>query len=286
MKYNISICLMIKNDHEYIQEWLNHHRSIGIEHFYIYDNESTPPYNNLGDDVTLIYWDENYYFEPHPPIKNMKYYNKSFQKNMPSFIDLELTHYPLYPNRNDRQYKAYQHCLNNFGKDNKWIAFIDADEFIMIDDQKLKDLLDEYSKDESTAQLLLYWRTFGSSDYIKKQPKIIESYTEWFPDYQVKPIVQPEKIFGVSYIHEFTVYPGLRSINENQEAMMARKIEKHCSNKIWINHYWCKSLQDFEETKIKRKGGVTQAPDSTYIDKFNFINKRAKYHMKKYIYNK
>ena len=55
----IAICIMIQNDQEYISEWLDHHRDLGIDHFYLYDNESTPRYENLGDDVTITYSNGN-----------------------------------------------------------------------------------------------------------------------------------------------------------------------------------------------------------------------------------
>ena len=42
-KYNTSICLICKDENPYINEWLEYHIGIGINHFYIYDNMSTVP---------------------------------------------------------------------------------------------------------------------------------------------------------------------------------------------------------------------------------------------------
>jgi len=42
-KYYASICIMVKDEEYYIQEWLEYHRLIGFEHFYIYDNNSEIP---------------------------------------------------------------------------------------------------------------------------------------------------------------------------------------------------------------------------------------------------
>jgi hypothetical protein len=39
-QFNTSICLIIKDENEYINEWLDWHIKIGFEHFYIYDNGS------------------------------------------------------------------------------------------------------------------------------------------------------------------------------------------------------------------------------------------------------
>ena len=42
-QFNSSICLIIKDENEYINEWLEWHIRIGFEHFFIYDNESKVP---------------------------------------------------------------------------------------------------------------------------------------------------------------------------------------------------------------------------------------------------
>lgn len=43
-KYSISICAIFKDEAPYLAEWLEHHLKIGIEHFYMYDNNSSDEY--------------------------------------------------------------------------------------------------------------------------------------------------------------------------------------------------------------------------------------------------
>lgn len=38
--YDLSIMAIVKNE-KYIQEWIEYHLLVGVQHFYIYDNEST-----------------------------------------------------------------------------------------------------------------------------------------------------------------------------------------------------------------------------------------------------
>lgn len=272
---------MVKNDNEYIQEWLNHHRLIGFNHFFIYDNESTIPHKDLGDDVTIIWWDENEYFKLHPPTKSIEPFPEDTRHHI-NVSELINEHSPNYPRRNNRQYKAYQHCLNNYGDDYDWIAFIDSDEFIMLaEGENLQSLLQEFENAGDIGQLLLYWRMFSSSGHLVKQTNVLESYTEWFPDYQYKTMVKPSMTYAVSFIHLFTLYPYKKSVNENKQFIYNGANEQnHSSNRIWINHYWGKSKQDFEETKLKRKGGTTYNDDGFYKTKWHFIEKRASYHMK------
>src|ERR1700755_2182278 len=39
--FGVSICAIVRNEGPYILEWIAFHRCVGVEHFFIYDNEST-----------------------------------------------------------------------------------------------------------------------------------------------------------------------------------------------------------------------------------------------------
>ena len=42
-KNYVAACTMVRDDHDYIIEWVNHHLSLGIRPLYIYDHRSLPP---------------------------------------------------------------------------------------------------------------------------------------------------------------------------------------------------------------------------------------------------
>ena len=267
-----AICLIIKNDQSYLQEWLQHHREIGIDHFYIYDNESDPKYENLGDDVTIIDWDENMYFQSYEPVINPLYYKENELKHF-ELLELKYKFWPALPHRNLRQHKAYQHCLNNYGSENDWIAFIDCDEFITLaEGEDFKSLMSEFN---NFGQLLLCWRTFGTSGHLTKQPLQKEAYTEWYPDLWSKCVVQPSRAYAIDNVHKFIIYPQFLTVYENKQNH--KPYMEHYSERIWINHYWSRSMEDFEETKINRKGGVTQKSDETYYQKLAEVEKLCRY---------
>jgi hypothetical protein len=277
---SIAICIMIKDDHDYIEEWLTHHRELGVDHFYFYDNESVPGYVSSTEDITVTYWNEDQYFEPIYPIINPKYYNPDIFKSL-NCSDIITTHWPNYPERSSKQFKAYQHCLNNFGRKHKWIAFIDSDEFINVGNGlDLPTVLSLYDKPH-IGQLLMKWRMFSSSGHQTKQPLQKQAYTDWFPDYQVKTFVRPDRIVAIKSLHIMPTYPAFLSTTEDHELNLNVSKHTHSSEVIWVNHYWSRSRQDFEETKINRKGGTTLRYDEHYEAKFEFIEKRAAYHMKK-----
>lgn len=50
LKYRISLCLIFNNEAPFLKEWLDYHIVVGIDHFYLYNNNSTDNYI----DVALI----------------------------------------------------------------------------------------------------------------------------------------------------------------------------------------------------------------------------------------
>ncbi len=62
MKYTLSICAIFKNEANYLKEWIEYHKMVGVDHFYLFNNgsidrsvEVLTPYVKEGS-VTLIYW--------------------------------------------------------------------------------------------------------------------------------------------------------------------------------------------------------------------------------------
>ena len=44
-----SLCAIAKNEDHYIEEWLCFHRAVGVQHFFIYDNDSVKSLRELLD---------------------------------------------------------------------------------------------------------------------------------------------------------------------------------------------------------------------------------------------
>ena len=39
-RYNVTICAIFKNEAPYLREWIEFNRVVGIEHFYLFNNNS------------------------------------------------------------------------------------------------------------------------------------------------------------------------------------------------------------------------------------------------------
>lgn len=107
----ISICLLTKSENRYLKEWVQYHLDLGIDHFYIYDNNES----DFAKDVILPWFDSKHF-----------------------------TFVPWLKYREHMQIEAYNDCLINFGAENEWIAFIDTDEFINCDN--IHKILDGYKE--------------------------------------------------------------------------------------------------------------------------------------------
>lgn len=44
LKYKIALCLIFKNEAPFLKEWLDYHLTIGVDHFYLYNNNSDDNY--------------------------------------------------------------------------------------------------------------------------------------------------------------------------------------------------------------------------------------------------
>ena len=47
LRYKTAICLIFKDEAPFLQEWIEYHHLIGIEHFYLYNNNSTDNYEEV-----------------------------------------------------------------------------------------------------------------------------------------------------------------------------------------------------------------------------------------------
>ena len=109
---NLSITAIIRNEAPYIKEWLEFHKLVGVERFYIYDNESTDnikevlqPYIEKGEVVYKYFPGEKMQFAAYNDSIKVNRYNTKYM----AFIDLDEFIVPVEHNSildfiNDLQY--------------------------------------------------------------------------------------------------------------------------------------------------------------------------------------
>lgn len=234
-EHYLSICCIVKDENDYLAEWLDYHRKIGAVHFYIYDNGSKKPVqeaiNTLGyaDFVTVTSL----------PGQNM-------------------------------HVKAYQHCLDNFGYQSKWIAFIDMDEFIVPKNESanLPRLLEKY---EEYGGLGVSWLIFGSNNHIHKPAgRQLENFTRrsevsFAPNRHIKSIVQPRHVQSAFKSHCFKFKPGFSCVNEHFVPIEGASADVSVDS-IQLNHYYCRSLEEYRQ-KVER--GISDTKRKRKMEEFH-----------------
>ena len=218
MKY-LSICCIAKNEHPFVSEWVNYHLMIGVEHIYLFDNESQPPLFQV--------------LKKHVDHGNM------------TILRIEGT---------ERQIPAYQFCLKEFGKSSKWIAFIDMDEFIFPKSHEdVRMILTDY---EEYGGLGVHWVEYGSSGHLSRPSQgQIDSYTLRFPfeypkNMHIKSIIQPQKTASPCDPHHFIYKDFWHCVDENGLPLLESR-GPFCNQTIQLNHYYYRSQQDFFQ-KLQR----------------------------------
>jgi tetratricopeptide (TPR) repeat protein len=218
--------LIAKDENDYLEEWIDYHILLGVDRFYIYDNESR--------------------------ISIKKTLHKYVDKGWVVVIPIKGKAVQLH---------AYDHCLVNFGRNTRWIGFIDADEFIVPKTTThLKTFLRDY---EDFGGLAISSIFFGSNGH-QSRPAAgqIASYQKRTPDHfdsnrLVKCIVQPDKILLPDSPHTFVYKKGAYCVNETGYRVDEQVFPFH-TDKVQLNHYFCRSIEDMEE-KLQRGGGMGRA---------------------------
>lgn len=131
-KYTLTIFCVIKEENEYLEEWIKYYLKLGVEHFCIFNNESKTP---VGETLA-----------------SLKLNNVSTVTIIKGQV---------------AQLKAYNLGTELFGKETQWMAFIGTDEFLVPKNaNNLQQFLHAYRK---FGGLGVNWLVFGSSGHEKNQ---------------------------------------------------------------------------------------------------------------------
>jgi hypothetical protein len=208
----LSICASYRWEGPYLREWVAFHRLMGVERFFLYDNDS--------DDEHLA-------------------------ALAPYVADgtVDLRHWPEYPMG---QVKAYAHCLREHSQDARWIAFVDVDEFLFSPGGRpLPEVLKRY---ERWPGLGVNRVTFGTSGHeTKPDGLVVESYTRRLEvpgmTASVKCIVDPARTTRPLNPHTFEHTEG-HAVDENERPLQGTFAASTSSDVLRVNHYYTKSDEE------------------------------------------
>lgn len=247
-RYRYAIAAIVKNERQYLPEWLAYHRLIGFEHFYIADHGSTD-----GTESLLAQWQAQGLI--------------TTQRWIPE----------------DRaQTSWYRQVLTEYAGDVDYMAFLDVDEFLVHPhcDRPLE-WLEPILAQEDVAAMAINWRIFGSSGMHFRQPGgVLERFTlashcDRVVNRHVKSIVKPARVESMT-AHTAKLHSGYRYVTADgrEAAFLDDKADSgrtQCvvDTPVKIHHYNIKSREEFIDTKIPRGRANMGANHSRGLDYFH-----------------
>lgn len=257
-QYQIAACLMFQNESFFLKEWIEYHLMIGVEHFYLFDNGSTDNYLDILDP----------YLET-------------------GVVDLY--HYPFVgynqEEHNSVQTWIYCNALAMAHGKVKWLAIIDADEFI-VPTEKKESLLDILNRYDDYGGLYIDYLMFGTShvDRIPKGKLIIETliHSAKTPTAFGKSIVRPERVSSCTDPHRmwyhapyFHVDTKFRTFDWTPPGIT--------DDTLLLYHYYLGDIQHATHVKYPRRKKWNDMDIDTFLQGNEWMNAKENRSMQRFV---
>lgn len=258
-QYRIAMASMFKNEAQWLKEWLEYHILLGVQHFYLYNNDSTDnylevlePYINTGI-VEIIQWEN----KPETPWIHPG-------SDSPHWCGYQLS--------------AFNDCVKRALHKVQWLGIVDVDEYLVTENGKLSlyQLLDR-AELSNIGSLQFLWKCYGTSnlwdipkDRLMTELLMLRAENPLVPTPQAtKSLHRPE---AVSYceVHNANLWPGFRmqdisNIRINHYQLRGRKNALRVRCGIVLN----------SETELSMLNPAAQECLNYYESLFNLIEDRT-----------
>ena len=250
-EYELGFVVIVKNEGAYIREWIDYHLTVcdGKTIFYIYDNDSE-------DNLKSIIGD---------------------------YIDRGIVKYFFYPGK-AKQLSAYEEAIAKYGDECRYMAFIDADEFIypVQGDNIISEITAIFKKNKYAVGLGINWAIYGSSGREKKTEGLVterflkRAEDDFWGNEHIKSICNPRFVKDFISPH-YPIYKlGGISVNPKGSRQLLWYISPVDFDTIRLNHYFGKSK---EEYIVKRARGWADYENGFYdgFERFNAYDRNEIY---------
>jgi hypothetical protein len=248
-KYALAICAVFKEESFFLKQWIEFHKLMGADHFYLYNNGNAEedllilkPYVEEGI-VDLIAW----------PVET---------RNQKEYLTL-------------LQLPAYNHALQIVKETAYWAAFIDLDEFLCpVHHNSMVELLEGYKE---CAGIAINWQTFGTShiEHLEKNQLIIEHFLWkapfwWEMNKYIKMIVQPSMVDRFADNPHFCLFrEGYYAVNSDKMPIYNLcEMQPVLIDTVRIHHYWFGDRNWFLTNKLERRKRWGVPFNLNYLDQF------------------
>ncbi|XP_058102142.1 glycosyltransferase family 92 protein RCOM_0530710 [Magnolia sinica] len=198
--HDMCVCTMVRNQARFLTEWVMYHTHIGVERWFIYDNNS----DDEIDDVIVLLDSLNYNVSRHmwPWLKT--------------------------------QEAGFAHCAVRARGLCEWVGFIDVDEFLYLPSNlTLQDVLKNHTDLPWVGELRTACHSFGPSGLRQVPEKgVMVGYTcRMVSPERHKSIVRPEALNSslINVVHHFHLKDGFEYVNMERGVMVIN----HYKYQVW-----------------------------------------------------
>ena len=254
MRRNIAIAAIVFNEMHYLLEWIGFHLVMGVDGFLIYDNESTD-----GTSAML--------------------------KALSSSYPIEVKSWPRLSYRS-AQIDAYNDALSRAKNEYKFLALIDADEFLFCRDYTSLTKVIE-TVHHSTGAIAINQIVFGSSGEMKYQPGLVIDRFVWRSKLMYeenrffKSIASTDLVLDMESSHSVRLKSGSYQHSDGRavefDDCMAGRSKQIVLEPLRLHHYILKSYEEFQ--RKKSRGGAASWTASERASRYNdeFFSNRERY---------
>ena len=251
LNLNLCICQLIKDEHNYIEEWIEYHHNLGINRFYLIEDITSKSHKEL-----LQKYD---YVEVY------------------RLLDLIDAQEEFMLNNTYRQYIVYRMFCRLWRGDNDWLFFIDPDEYIEITKERLYNILYDC---KNQPAIPMRWKNMECNDHIyhpnnHEKYSLLNTYTNYnFKIYNHKLIINCNvycKDLDCKYWNPY-LFPH----------KFTPKIKYYHKHQIFLKHFLCKSFEEWVD-RLTIKGEIKTAKWNRKFNDWFKTNPKYKY-MKKQLY--
>jgi hypothetical protein len=236
----LSVFAIYYNEADYLREWIEFHKLVGFERFYLYNNFSTDHHREV---------------------------------LAPYIADGTVIHreWPVEP----AQMAGYRDVLERFRSDTRWLGCFDIDEFLFSPmGARVSDVLRDFEEFPGVGVNEI---SFGTSGHVTRQPGLaIENYVRRCAldkprNRIVKTIFQPDQVTDLGADpHYFRYRDGRLAVTENKEPLRASLTKSVSVELLRINHYLTRSQEEREQKNAGPdvlRGGRRHLPRAKERDK-------------------
>lgn len=200
MMSRVCVCTMLRNQARFMKEWIMYHRRIGVDRWFIYDNNSEDDMEPVIDELL----------------------NSGYQIDRYAWPWIK------------SQEAGFAHCAMRARGQCEWLGFIDVDEFVRLPKYKnLSSLLKRYSDKPKVGELRVSCLNFGPSG-LTRSPN--EGVTVGYTCRMVMPerhksFIRPEALSPtlVNIVHHFHLKEGYKAVDMDTKAVVIN----HYKYQVW-----------------------------------------------------